>query len=205
MIAGQERQLKLINSLLEAHAQDVTGVALELQPMKLRELVEAIASELPPQLQQSQASIQIVISADLPLIAADPLQLRRVYDNMISNALQHNRPGLSITLGASVQGNYANCTVSDNGQGIRGLYPEGIPHSVAAQRLFDRYSSGINRRQPLHLGLGLYICQQIIEAHGGTIGVDSSPQQGTTFWFTLPLVKPPDAVQRGSLPNAAQE
>ncbi|WP_428843095.1 ATP-binding protein [Sphaerothrix gracilis] len=47
----------------------------------------------------------------------------------------------------------------------------------------------MNHRQPLHLGLGLYICRQIIEAHGGQIGVESEPNHGTTFWFMLPLAK----------------
>jgi two-component system sensor histidine kinase/response regulator len=106
---------------------------------------------------------------------------------MVTNALQYNRPGLCITLNARLQGNYLYCTVSDNGQGIGHLDRDGTTSLTLQHRVFDRYSRGLNRRQPLHLGLGLYICQQIIEAHGGQIGVDSHPQKGTTFWFTLPL------------------
>jgi signal transduction histidine kinase len=187
MIDGQERQLKLINSLLEAHAQEVTGIVLQRQPVQLRELLAAIALDFQPLLQQSQASIQVVISSNLPVVNVDPLQLRRVYDNMISNALQYNRSGLHISLDASVEGHYLRCTISDDGQGI-GLATKGESTPISLKHhIFDRYSRGINRRQPLHLGLGLYICRQIVEAHGGHIGVESELNQGTTFWFTLPL------------------
>ena len=129
----------------------------------------------------------ITIEALAPL--ADPLQIRRVYDNLITNALQYNRPGLNITLNATQQGNYLHCTVSDNGQGLSHSKAEDTTAISHKHRIFDRYSRGINPRQPLHLGLGLYICRQIIEAHGGQIGVESESDQGTTFWFTLPLEK----------------
>lgn len=187
MVEGQERQLKLINSLLEAHSQDMQGVLLQRQPVQLRELVDDITTDLQPLIQQTQSQITPLVSPNLPPIDADPLQLRRVYDNMITNALQYNRTGLCITLDARLQGKYLYCTVSDNGQGIGHLDKDGTSSLNQQHRIFDRYSRGLNRRQPLHLGLGLYICQQIVEAHGGQIGVDSQPEKGTTFWFTLPL------------------
>jgi len=187
MIDGHQRQLKLINSLLEAHAQDVAGIALEPQLLDLKELLGAIAMESQPLLLQYHAQIQLTVPAELPTVAVDPLHLRRVYDNLITNALQYNRPGLCITLSARPQGNYLYCTLSDNGQGIGHLDASDTASVSLKHRIFDRYSRGIHNRQPLHLGLGLYICQQIIEAHGGQIGVESEPNQGTTFWFTLPL------------------
>jgi signal transduction histidine kinase len=187
MIEGQERQLKLLNSLLEAHSQDVQGVLLQRQPVQLRALVDDIVTDLQPLLHQTQSQIMPLVSPDLPPVDADPLQLRRVYDNMITNALQYNPAGLCITLNARLQGDYLYCTVSDNGQGIGHLEREGTASLNQQHRVFDRYSRGVHRRHPLHRGLGLYICQQIIEAHGGQIGVDSQPDKGTTFWFTLPM------------------
>lgn len=187
MIDGQERQLKLINSLLEAHNQEVSGVFLYREAIALSEVVKAAVQDFQPLILQMQATVGVNVSANLPLVNVDAMQLRRVYDNLITNALQYNRPGLDITLAALVHGDYLHCTVSDNGQGI-GPADCGDAGSVAlTQQIFERYSRGINRRKPLHLGLGLYICQQIIEAHGGQIGVESALNQGTTFWFTLPL------------------
>ena len=187
VIEGQERQLKLINSLLEAHSQDTGGVVLHRQAIALQTLVETAVLDWQPILNQKQSTIQILIAADFPPVNIDPLQVRRVYDNLIINALQYNQLGLCITLNAIWQGSYLNCTVSDNGQGIRGLDTADTPSGSFKHRSFDRYSRGVKNRQPLHLGLGLYICQQIIEAHGGQIGVESDPNQGTTFWFTLPV------------------
>ncbi|MGF1520985.1 MAG: sensor histidine kinase [Leptolyngbyaceae cyanobacterium] len=187
MIKGHERQLKLINSLLEAHSQDIGGVVLHREAITLQTLVEAAVLDWQPMLNQKQGTIQVLIAADFPPVNIDPLQVRRVYDNLITNALQHNPSELCITLNATQQGDYLHCTVSDNGQGIGDLNDAKISSVSLNHQIFDRYSRGINNRQPLHLGLGLYICQQIIEAHGGQIGVESEPNHGTTFWFTLPL------------------
>jgi signal transduction histidine kinase len=70
------------------------------------------------------------------------------------------------------------CTVEDDGVGIS---PEQCEH------LFDLYVRGDRSRHSMGLGLGLYLCRQIIGAHGGEIGVISSPDGGAIFWFTLPL------------------
>ncbi|NEQ42265.1 MAG: HAMP domain-containing histidine kinase [Leptolyngbya sp. SIOISBB] len=187
MIDGQERQLKLINSLLEAHNQDVSGVLLHREAIALRDVVKATVQDFQPLMLQMQATVSVNVSANLPFVSVDAMQLRRVYDNLITNALQYNRPGLGITLAALVYGDYLHCTVSDNGQGIGPADSSDTCAVSLKHQIFDRYSRGISRRKPLHLGLGLYICQQIIEAHGGQIGVESTPNQGTTFWFTLPL------------------
>lgn len=188
MIDSHERQLKLINSLLEAHTQEVSGILLDRHPLCLLTLVSDIAKDFQLLLQQVQSRMVVRVAPNLPYVTADALQMRRVYDNIIANALQYNPEGVCITLDASVQGHYLRCTVSDDGQGIKSQTsdrPEAIANSH--QWIFDRYSRGFNRRQPLHMGLGLYICQQIVEAHGGQIGVKSELNQGTTFWFTLPL------------------
>ncbi|NJP08709.1 MAG: HAMP domain-containing histidine kinase [Leptolyngbyaceae cyanobacterium RU_5_1] len=205
LVASGDRQVELINSLLEAHATEVRGLVLHRQPMQLDQLVNAIVNDFQPFFQQVKTSVHQTISPDLPLINADPLQLRRVYENLISNALKYNRPGLQLTFAADVveEGwrsrgiearNYQSkiqnpkskirwmrCTVSDNGVGMT---------QQQSDRLFDLYSRGRDQRRSFSLGLGLYMCRQIITAHGGEIGVISSPEQGATFWFTLPIGLP---------------
>jgi signal transduction histidine kinase len=108
----------------------------------------------------------------------DGVQIRRVYENLLTNALKHNPPGLNITLDAQLKEKEIRCTVTDNGVG---LTPE------ECEILFERYAQGSKARLSAGLWLGLYICRQIITAHGGQIGAISRPHQGATFWFTLPL------------------
>ena len=131
------------------------------------------------------------IPAQLPLTNIDPLQIRRVYENIIANALEHNRSGLHLTL--QVERDYLksdrqiianskrwiDCTISDDGKGIP-------PHLHS--QLFNLYTRKASNKQSLSAGLGLYICRQIIDAHGGEIGINSS-NKGASFWFTLPIVK----------------
>ncbi|MBE9100390.1 sensor histidine kinase [Vacuolonema iberomarrocanum] len=191
VIDSHERQLVLINSLLEAHVHETHGIVLQPQQTNLETLVQTIADDLYPIVQKRQGRIIPLIPDDLPLLWVDVLHLRRVYENLITNAVQYNHPGVCIALKAAVEGDYVHCTVSDNGQGIRDLKQlplQGTRHpSQSSASIFERYNRGRDRRRPLHLGLGLYICQQIIEAHKGHIGVESRLGKGTTFWFTLPL------------------
>ncbi|HEY9880574.1 MAG TPA: HAMP domain-containing sensor histidine kinase, partial [Leptolyngbyaceae cyanobacterium] len=131
MMDSQERQLQLINSLLEVHSQKIQGIQLQLQPLQLTPFVQ----ELHLVAHQGQANLVVLVPPDLPLVMADPLQLRRVYENMIANALHYNRSIVCISLNAQMRGNWLYCTVSDNGQGMG---------QRECDRIFDRYSRGIN-------------------------------------------------------------
>jgi len=197
MIASGERQVELVNTLLETHATELQGIVIHPQSIFLHELVADILLDFQPFFQKERTVIKNMISEALPPINVDPLQFRRIYENLISNALKYNRTGLHITFDAEIFAStqkqarllgksrkpeaitWLRCTVSDNGVGIP---PEQCDH------LFDLYSRGRDQRRSLSLGLGLYMCRQIIAAHGGEIGVISSPDQGSTFWFTVPIL-----------------
>jgi PAS domain S-box-containing protein len=219
MIQGSEQQLRLINSLLEVHAGELRGLVLHCDRVDLRAVVEAAAADLEPLMNEAKATFKNLIPDDLPAVNADNTQLRRVFSNLIANALKHNLPGLNLTVSAQVikagkliinqkkgkqdidklpithaQSPITNpqlsipnssssmiyCTVEDDGAGI---LPEQCEH------LFDLYVRGYQSRHSVGLGLGLYLCRQIIGAHGGEIGVISSPGAGASFWFTLPLAE----------------
>jgi two-component system sensor histidine kinase/response regulator len=186
MIQSHDRQLALINSLLETHANDMSGITLECQPLDLFTLVSELAIEWQPLLKQDESTLQNQVSPDLPLVNADSNQLWRVYENLIANALKHNPPGVILTLAAELEPSapttlpMIRCTVQDNGIGI--------PPEQSAS-IFELYQRGAQARRTVGLGLGLYLCRQIILAHGGQIGLASHPGTGSTFWFTLPLVK----------------
>ncbi|MEG3988070.1 PAS domain-containing sensor histidine kinase [Microcoleus sp. S28C3] len=219
MIQGSEQQLRLINSLLEVHAGELRGFVLHCDRVDLRGVVEAAAADLEPLMNEAQANFKNLVPDDFPAVNADTTQLRRVFYNLISNALKHNLPGLNLTVSAQVIKaeklivnqkqakqdtdklpittpqspipNYQSpipnspssmiyCTVEDDGVGI-------LPEQC--EYLFDLYVRGYQSRHSLGLGLGLYLCRQIIGAHGGEIGVISSPGAGATFWFTLPLAE----------------
>jgi PAS domain S-box-containing protein len=219
MIQGSEQQLRLINSLLEVHAGELRGLVLHCDRVDLRAVVEAAAADLEPVMNEAKATFKNLIPDNLPAVNADNTQLRRVFSNLIANALKHNLPGLKLTVSAQVikggkliinhkkgkqdidklpithaQSPITNpqlsipnssssmiyCTVEDDGAGI---LPEQCEH------LFDLYVRGYQSRHSVGLGLGLYLCRQIIGAHGGEIGVISSPGAGASFWFTLPVAE----------------
>jgi two-component system, sensor histidine kinase and response regulator len=177
MVQSGDRQLNLINSLLEAHTCESQGVALHTQPLQLHSLTTKVAQDLEPLLTKNQATLIDQVPPDLPNIEADPNQLWRVFENLIGNALKHNAPGIELVVKAIAEPTQIHCSVEDNGVGI-------APEQSA--QLFDLYQRGINARHTHGLGLGLYLCRQIIAAHGGEIGVVSNPQGGAKFWFTLP-------------------
>ncbi|WP_414518947.1 ATP-binding protein [Nostoc sp. PCC 9305] len=178
MIQSSDRQLNLINSLMETHISEVQGVVLQRQAVQLLAVVEAAIADLEPLLAQNQAKLTNLVSADLPLVNADPTQLWRVFSNLIVNALKHNPPELLLTINATCQDDMIYCTVTDNGVGIS---------QQQSDRLFDLYFRGRSIGNSVSLGLGLYLCKQIIHAHGGEIGVNSALNTGATFWFTLPI------------------
>lgn len=178
MIQSSDRQLNLINTLLEAQINEVKGMVIHCHPLQLHVLIEEVVADLEPILTKNQATLINLIPTDLPEVSADPTQLWRVFENLISNALNHNPPGLTLKLLAEVEGSMVCCSIQDDGVGM----PQ-----QECENLFDLYRRGSSIKRSLGFGLGLYICRQIITAHGGRIGVVSSPGAGAHFWFTLPI------------------
>lgn len=225
MATSSDRQLNLINSLVEAHASEIRGVTSVRKPLQLSQLIQDLVADWEPIFVKSQVTLTNLVPAELPLINADATQLWRVFENLIGNALKHNPPGVSLTITATVEAKAQNqeeaiancsnstlssptpysgvgtgtpsllstpqkklhsspsvirCTVKDNGIGIEPQHSE---------QLFELYVRGSQSRHTSGLGLGLYLCRQIITAHGGEIAVSSTPGNGATFWFTLPILK----------------
>jgi signal transduction histidine kinase len=177
LLQGSDRQLKMINSLFEAQRTSAQGIILNYQPCNLERLIQAIILELEPILQKNAVLIDNRILDDLPEVHADPVQLWRVFNNLITNALKHNPPGIKLYFDAVIDPDFIKILVADNGVGI----------ALQQQtRLFELYTRGDRARYMPGLGLGLYLSQEIITAHNGAIGVQSTPGQGSTFWFTLP-------------------
>jgi Signal transduction histidine kinase len=89
MVQSCDRQVNMINSLLEAHSAEMQGISLNYECVNLGELVRAIVDDLDALVVDNQATLTNQIANDLPTIQADPTQLRRVFENLITNALKH--------------------------------------------------------------------------------------------------------------------
>jgi signal transduction histidine kinase len=110
-------------------------------------------------------------------VLADPDRIQLVLTNLIQNAIRHTPAGGHVDVRAAPQEGALRFEVSDTGAGIP---KDHLP------RLFERFSR-VPGTQGAGAGLGLYICKEIVEAHGGTIGVESDPGRGSIFWFTVPI------------------
>jgi two-component system sensor histidine kinase/response regulator len=177
MVQSCSRQLQLIESLTATQQFDVKSASLAMKPLSLPTLAQNILIERLPILNQHRVKVKQLFAADLPLVNADAQQLWRVFGNLIDNAVKYNQSGFILTVEAKKEGEMVRCTVADNGSGIS-------PQQCA--RLFEPYTRGVGVSLRQGLGLGLYICRQIVEAHGGEIGVDSELGKGARFWLTLP-------------------
>lgn len=179
-----DRQLKLMGSLMDVQASDSWRISLKLDSVNLRQLTDELRLFYEPRQLLSAAKIDNRVSSDVPPVYGDFSQLRRVFENLINNALKYNAQGVLITLTAEVWVSdpaMVRCAVIDNGVGI---------DPAKSQDLFKLYARGESCSSVAGYGLGLYICRKIVEVHGGRIGVETPANGGAEFWFTLPMVTP---------------
>ncbi len=125
-----------------------------------------------------QAQVQLIVNASEPVMAeVDALRIRAVLNNLLANALRYTPAAGSVMVSVERIDNKARIEVSDTGNGIA---PEALPH------VFDRFYKG---RDSSGTGLGLAIAKQLVQAHAGEIHAESTPEQGSRVWFTLPITE----------------
>ena len=178
MLSAAARMRTLISDLL-AYSQ----VATSSEPFAATDLA-AIAREVVTDLETAIADAGGRIAvAELPVIDADALQMRRLLQNLLGNALKFRRKDVPVVvdLGASSSGDgTCTITVSDNGIGFK------TEHAEKIFRMFERLHA---RAQYDGSGMGLAICRKIVERHGGSIAATSTTGQGATFIVTLPVTQ----------------
>ncbi|MGF1936789.1 MAG: PAS domain S-box protein [Nostoc sp. ChiQUE02] len=178
MIQGNDRQLTMINSLLEINSCEKQGIEIKLEPVQFSTLLGGTFAQLEPTLTQNQATLKNLVPTDLPLVMADGTRLQKVLANLIAHSLQNNPPGLNFTLSATVEAGMIRTQIQDDGV---------VMSKVECDRLFDLHVRDPQDCCSTSIGLKMYLCRKVIKAHGGEIGVISNRKRGLTFWFTLPL------------------
>ena len=178
MLSAAARMRTLISDLL-LYSQ----VSTRVQPFvstDLARIAKEVIADLETAIAESGGRVEV---GELPVIAADPLQMRQLLQNLLGNALKYRRndtPPVVRLSCASNDGQYRAITVTDNGIGFNEKY---------AGKIFGMFVRLHGRAEYAGSGIGLAICRKIVERHGGTIAATSTAGQGATFTVTLPVTQ----------------
>jgi signal transduction histidine kinase len=172
----------MIRDLLEATRAESGKMRIEPRCIALGELIQQTVAMLRPMADEKKIGLEIGLDQRLPLVHADPDRVLEVLINLVDNAIKFTPPEGSVMLQACmVEADPGSVYVSVTDSG-RGIGPEA--KALIFERLYQDPDSVDNNRSGL--GLGLFICKEIVRLHHGRIWVSSEPGQGSTFTFTLP-------------------
>ena len=171
----------LISDLLDVSRLEAGQLPLKREPLELPRLLAEAAERVRLPASQGELTLEVApAEGPLPAVVGDGLLIQRVLANLLANAVAHTPPGGRVQLAArSAPAGFVTVSVSDTGQGIP---PD------QQQRIFEKFAQVERRGSPRRgSGLGLTFCKLAVEAHGGRIWVESAPEQGSIFAFTLPV------------------
>jgi signal transduction histidine kinase len=166
----------MVNQLLDISRLEAGQMPLDKEECDLVAMVHASIRSLGSLLGEGR---HLEILATDPILAlCDPSIVGRVINNLLSNAFKFTPEGGKVRVQVVRAGDSVRCLVSDTGPGIPPKYH---------LKIFDKFGQVESGNERSGVGLGLTFCKLAIEAHGGTIGVESKAGKGSTFWFTLPV------------------
>jgi two-component system, OmpR family, phosphate regulon sensor histidine kinase PhoR len=180
-----DQLLELINDLLDM-AKIEAGQHVQHQlPTDLHEVIASVVSLMAPRAEKAGVKIGYACE-DLEPVQADAKGMEEMFTNLATNAINYSPDGGEVMITAKGRGEYAEITVTDSGVGIA---PDELP------KIFDKFYRVKHKktREVTGTGLGLAIVKGIVEAHNGTIDVESTPEQGTTFRILLPFIPSRDS------------
>jgi PAS domain S-box-containing protein len=168
---------RLIRDLLDVATMEAGHLSVDLHDSVAAAILAEAAEIFAPVAQQRDITLEIEIDPELPTIRADACRVHQVLANLLSNALKFTERGGRIGLSARRDPHGARFTVEDTGIGIAAA---DLPH------VFDRYWQKRRSGGEPGVGLGLAIVRGVVDAHGGSVTVESTPGTGTIFSFTIP-------------------
>ncbi len=172
---------RIITDFLDFQAIQDGRLVLNQKATDLNTLAQHVAGANADYAQSKGMTLNLALEESLPPLLTDAARLEQVIQNFVGNAIKFCSFGATVTVSTHRQEQSALLEVSDSGPGLTDADLEQVFAKYA--RLSNKPTGGEKSS-----GLGLAICQQIIELHGGAVGVRNNPGRGATFWFTLPLV-----------------
>ena len=173
-----ERLLRIINDLLDLARLESNDARQVFETVSPESLIKTAVDRGEPLAESRGFKLKAKVESGLPLVNVDPRQIHHVFSNLISNAAKHSKFGDTIVVAAQPRKGFVRFSVADSGPGI--------PKEFQS-KLFERFFRlpGSDREG---VGLGLAITREIVTAHGGSVGLNSSPGAGSEFYFDLPVV-----------------
>jgi signal transduction histidine kinase len=180
--------LALINDILDLSKIEAGRMDLVHEPTSLADVAGQLQDMISSLVRRKSLSLTVVIPEDLPALSADPLRLRQVLYNLLSNSIKFTAAGGEVRLAARREGDRIAITVNDTGIGIR---------AEDLSRLFREFEQLEPDTRAEGTGLGLVLTRRLVELHGGTIQVESEYGHGSTFtvWLPVPATPPPVVVE----------
>ncbi len=176
---GGDDLLRMITNLLDVSRLEENRMIIDKQPFDIIERITDLKNRLGPMARLKQVNINTRMDQDLPLLLADQRLFERIMNNLLSNALDYVAESGHIELTVTFYDNYFRFSVQDDGPGIA---------EELHEKIFEKFSQGLQGRPRTSSGLGLTFCRMAVEAHDGRIWVESQPGHGSTFTFVLPHV-----------------
>lgn len=184
---GVQQLVSIVEDILFMTRSDLGQFQIKQQEFSFRTLAKQVISSLQPQAKKAEVALCQDIPSTAPMLYIDPLRMRQVLNNLITNAIKFTPPGGTVTVRARRHNERLELiSVTDTGFGIP---PEDRQH------VFERFYQSNHTQQSKMggYGLGLSIARLIVEQHGGTIDFTTQLDQGTTFYFTIPLYMKQDS------------
>ncbi|WCB92017.1 hypothetical protein DSM104299_00698 [Baekduia alba] len=190
VLVSTNRLVDLVNDLLDVARLEAGRVEVHRRPVDVGEVLDDVVTLLRGRITTKDQDVNVDVAADTPRVLADATRLRQMLTNLVTNAHLYTDDGGTLTLRAGAHGaSGVRIEVADTG---RGMTPAELEH------VFERFSRGAGSTGTPGTGLGLSIVKSLVDLHGGTIDVASTPGEGTTFAITLPAAPQPGVVTRPS-------
>jgi light-regulated signal transduction histidine kinase (bacteriophytochrome) len=186
VVDGCTRMEQMINSLLDYSRVSLNGAKSKYKLVQSASVVEIVKSNLSYSINQHSATIHVDNPESFPIIRADQNQMMQLFQNLISNAMKFKGERLPVVhIGFKTEGGFHTFYIKDNGIGIS---------KENQEKIFDMLTRLHSKQEYEGTGIGLATVRKIVERHDGKIWVESTAGEGSTFYFTIPVVKQEEPV-----------